>query len=247
MSKENISNISTYHKHMTGSHFSLIELLVVIAIIAILASMLLPAMNRAREHGKKITCTSNLKNLFLAQAGYASDYGWYAPGEQATAETWNQHYWSHKLRPYLGDNKIPTDWTTSNEMMRSKALWCAATVNPGANTYSYAVNAFELLTQAPYSMSQVRQVLSYSYIVRPESVVRGISGSRILFLGELGQMYTANRQTMTNIRNKYYFDGRDDTNTPDFRHLNTKNNLMFDGHVETIRRWMIEYQLYMLR
>ena len=113
--KENYTLTGKGVKHcFTRSAFTLIELLVVIAIIAILAAILLPALNSARERGRTASCASNLKQLGNGFMMYTSDCDdTYMPVRWYYGQTKVQKYWTECILPYVGvtpvNNKVPQD------------------------------------------------------------------------------------------------------------------------------------------
>ena len=243
---------------MRKSTFTLIELLVVIAIIAILASMLLPALNQARQKANSTKCVSNLKQQGSALAMYAGDYKYYPAPTAEPVEDCSRANWNFKIAPYLGI-PTPNTWEEAGKIANSGALGCPSTLvrfsSEGyCDTRSYYMNNFYALqlwhglTRAvEAATNKYSGFLDKTFWIAPESQCKDLNNSKIMFLSDVGSENTGTyaSNVSCNTRDIYNEKGWTSTaKTSGFRHNNKKNALMLDLHVGSISRNQIQEGLY---
>ncbi|HEV7298445.1 MAG TPA: DUF1559 domain-containing protein [Tepidisphaeraceae bacterium] len=135
------SPLKSKRSRITG--FTLVELLVVIGIIALLISILLPSLNKAREAARTVQCASNMRQLLLMAETYAADYKGYLPAQfcgQRTDGTWGHNALRQNFRTAItqlqayANRAVDQDPT---ERKKQAFMLCPSDANPNNSLESW--------------------------------------------------------------------------------------------------------------
>jgi type II secretory pathway pseudopilin PulG len=220
-------------KSFINNRFTLVELLVVISVITILVSMLLPALNKARDKAKQIVCVGNLKQTGQATFMYANDYkDWtpiiyestakLAPNENRSwmAKLYNNRYVSEpkagKSTIFLCPSQEPTVWYDLPE-------------------YRYHEFAYGMTLYGRVTWTQNQAWLLRSIIVNNFGhKISGGSPSKFILFAD--STYYDPAGNSGNLKQRYYIYFSNESSKIRLIHNKTANFFVGDGHVGTLNR-----------
>ena len=223
--------------------FTLIELLVVIAIIAILAAMLLPALNKARASAHKASCLSNLKQLGLAVTQYSSTYDYMPnPEFKVSGADWDAQ-WMTALAPFTDVNTklydCPVKAATANYnkvTIANKALKLLS----GIGSYGMNLHCYSAAPLSICSWYQLKGQKDGEYVFFKTNQIKSPSN----FI-ELGDSVSASKSGYGSRSLMAYSRPNDEPYTYwgaiSDRHGQLGNFAFADGHAASMKPYVLDY------
>ncbi|MHC4207960.1 MAG: prepilin-type N-terminal cleavage/methylation domain-containing protein [Planctomycetota bacterium] len=150
--------------------FTLIELLVVIAIIALLMSILMPALQRVKKQAQATTCLSNLRQIGVAASLYAGDNEWMIP----RGSTGNNPIWFTQFLPYVGQRHNKGDYK-SVKIYKCKSFPRTGNglydVPNSRQTVCYVINDWTFSSRTDETGTNVGEATKLSVFKRPAHTI----------------------------------------------------------------------------